>query len=245
MTQHAVSSHPISDVLQTAQGRGHRDDPVLAGTGGPAGNALLTAWLGLLLLALFLAELVTLLNVKGWISWHIGLGLLLIPPALAKTASTGWRILRYYAGAEPYVRAGPPPLLLRLLGPLVIGGTLAVLGTGVLLIALGPTSGRQTWFSLLGFGVSPLTLHQASFIVWAVATGLHVLVRLVPAFQRVTLSAGRPGLPGRSMRGLALLVTVAVAAVLTLVVLAYSSSWTNGNLRDHQGHRGTSQGPGG
>jgi Tfp pilus assembly protein FimT len=47
------------------------------------------------------------------------------------------------------------------------------------------------------------------------------------------------------MRGLALLVTVAVAAVLTLVVLAYSSSWTNGNLRDHQGHRGTSQGLGG
>jgi hypothetical protein len=246
VTQQAMGPQVISDVLQTARGRGHRDDPVLARTGGPAGNAQLTAWLGLVLLALFLAELVTLLDVKGLISWHIGLGLLLIPPALAKTASTGWRILRYYAGAQPYVQAGPPPLLLRLLGPLVIVGTLAVLGTGVALIALGPTSGRQTWFSLLGFAVSPLTLHQASFIVWAVATGLHVLTRLVPAWQRATRGTGREGLPGQSLRGLAIVISLALAAVVTLVVLAYSGSWTNGDLRDHQGPgRTSSQGLGG
>jgi hypothetical protein len=244
MTQQAVGPPVISDVLQAARGRGHRDDPVLAGTGGPAGNAQLTAWLGLVLLVLFLAELVTLLDVKGLISWHIGLGLLLIPPALAKTASTGWRILRYYAGAQPYVQAGPPPFLLRLLGPLVIAGTLAVLGTGVLLIALGRTGGRQSWFSLLGFSVSALTLHQAAFIVWGVATGLHVLTRLVPAWQRVASGAGHSAVPGRSLRGLVVLGSVALAAVLALLVLAYSSSWTNGNLRDHQGHDRTSQGLG-
>jgi hypothetical protein len=34
-----------------------------------------------------------------------------------KSASTGWRIVRYYAGTPPYQQAGPPPMLLRLLGP--------------------------------------------------------------------------------------------------------------------------------
>jgi hypothetical protein len=48
-----------------AAGRRRRADPVLAGAGGPAGNARLTAWTGLVLLALFGAELVTLVDVSG------------------------------------------------------------------------------------------------------------------------------------------------------------------------------------
>src|SRR5665213_387039 len=86
----------VSDAFYSAIGRLHRDDPIEPRTVGPAGNARLTAWTGLLLLVLSLAELVTLLNVGGLISWHIVIGTLLIPPALLKTASTGWRIIRYY-----------------------------------------------------------------------------------------------------------------------------------------------------
>lgn len=89
---------PVTDVVQAAAGRTHRADAVLPGTGGPAGNAQLTAWLGLVLLALFLAQLVTLLDVRGLISWHLAIGLLLVPPALVKMATTGWRMARYYTG---------------------------------------------------------------------------------------------------------------------------------------------------
>ena len=46
-----------AETLAAALGRAHRADPVLTGTGWPAGNARLTAWTGLVLLALFLAEL--------------------------------------------------------------------------------------------------------------------------------------------------------------------------------------------
>ena len=42
----------VTDVLATALGQQHRDDPVRPRTGGPAGNAQFTAWLGLLLLVL-------------------------------------------------------------------------------------------------------------------------------------------------------------------------------------------------
>src|SRR5215471_16465349 len=123
-------------VVAEATGRTHRHDEALPG-GGPAGNARLTAWVGLVLLALFAAELVTLLDVRGLVSWHVAVGIALIPPALVKTGSTGWRIVRYYTGNRPYRRAGPPPLLLRVLGPLVVLTTLAVLGTGVLLLVVG------------------------------------------------------------------------------------------------------------
>src|SRR3954470_16344669 len=186
------------DVLAEAVGRGSRHDPVLPGSGGPAGNARLTAWTGIVLLVLFLAELVTLLDVRGLISWHVALGVLLIPPALLKTASTGWRILRYYTGSRPYREAGPPPLFLRVLGPLVVAATLALLGSGIVLIALGEDRSRT---SVL-LGVTWVDLHQAMFVVFAVVAGLHVLARLVPALALTTRKVReRIGLPAQVSGG--------------------------------------------
>ena len=78
----------IDDVLQEASGRSPRRNAVTSPSGGPAGNALLIAWTGLLLLVLITAELITLLDVRGLISWHVGIGVLLIPVALLKTI--GW-----------------------------------------------------------------------------------------------------------------------------------------------------------
>src|SRR5690242_1771743 len=120
-----------TDLLGEAAGRSHRRDAVLPRTGGPAGNARLTAWTGAILLVLFVAEVVTLLDVRGLIDWHVALGVLLVPPALLKVASTGWRFLRYYTRGRPYVEAGPPIVPLRLLGPLVIVFTLGLLGSGL------------------------------------------------------------------------------------------------------------------
>ena len=57
----------------------------------------------------------------------------MIPPAVLKIASTGWRFVRYYAGAPAYRRKGPPPVLLRLLGPVVVILTVVLLASGVAL----------------------------------------------------------------------------------------------------------------
>src|SRR3954447_12814551 len=103
----------VTDVLSEAAGQARRPDPIAPRTGGPAGNARLTAWTGLVLLALSLAELVTLLDVGGLISWHVVIGVLLVPPALLKTVTTGWRIVCYYRGSPAYSQAGPPPMALR------------------------------------------------------------------------------------------------------------------------------------
>jgi len=50
------------------------------------------------LLVASVAELLTLVNVNGLLSWHVAIGALLVPPALMKTTSTGWRTARYYTG---------------------------------------------------------------------------------------------------------------------------------------------------
>ena len=117
----------------------------------------------MVLLVLLAVEGITLIDVRGLITWHIVVGSLLVPPALLKTATTGWRMVRYYAGNRDYRTAGPPPLILRLLAPLVVASTLALLTTGIVVGVVGPDSARA---SIWGTPASLLFLHQASFAVW-------------------------------------------------------------------------------
>jgi hypothetical protein len=218
----------LRDAARVAIGQRHREDPVRPRTGGPAGNAVLTAWLGLVFLILLGAELITLLDVNGLISWHIVLGCLLVAVALGKTGSVAWRIVRYYAGQRDYVQAGPPPLLLRWLGPLVVVSSLGVLGTGLALIALGPQASHRVLFSALGQRVDATTLHQAMFIVFAVAVGLHVVARLWPALLLVGGRVRSPAaarLPGSTARLTAIVVCLGVAGVAAGLVLGASAAW--------------------
>ncbi|HEU4567019.1 MAG TPA: hypothetical protein VFR99_03230 [Marmoricola sp.] len=228
----------IDDVLDEAVGRSRREDPVLARTGGPAGNAVLTAWVGLILLVLVVAELITLLNVTGLISWHVGIGIVLVGLALLKTATTSWRILRYYTGTPTYVTAGPPPTLLRLLGPLVIVSTLGVLGSGIVLVAVGPERSRSPFLSVLGQEANLVTVHQGIFILFAVFAGVHLLARFVPALAlaggpRVSSRLGHTGgsgsgsTPGAVARW-AVLGLVLVASVLAAVlVIPAAQGWND------------------
>jgi hypothetical protein len=220
----------IADVVAAASGAGHRPDPVEGQSGGPAGNARLTAWVGLVLLAVFLAECVTLLSLDRMITLHVLLGAALVPLTVVKTVTTGWRIARYYLGDPAYRAAGPPPLLLRILGPLVVLTGLAVLGTGLALIALGQSS-FTTLVAVAGFRIDALTLHQAAFAAWLVVTGLHVLGRTVPAVQ---LAAGRAGrrVPGRLPRAAAIVAALVVSVAVGGLVVHLSTAWT-----DHHIHR--------
>jgi len=218
----------VDDVVGEAIGRGRRRDPVIGRTGGPAGNARLTSWIGLLLLVVIVAELLTLLDVTDLMAWHVGVGIVLVALALLKSASTGWRILRYYTGHRGYVAAGPPPLVLRVLGPLVIFTTSGVLGSGIALIAIGQQQSERSMFALLGLRISPITVHQAFFILFAVFAGMHLLARLVSA---VFLVSGRgphaqamtpvPGGLGRGTAVAAAIMASALAVALTLPVNAW------------------------
>jgi hypothetical protein len=122
----------------------------------------LTASVGVVLLVLLALEALTTLVLQSYLSVHIFLGLLLLPPIALKFASVGWRFMRYYTGNEAYRLAGPPQLLLRLLAPLLVASTLTLFGTGVALIVFGGGG----WVK---------GLHGLSFAVWGALMIVHVV----------------------------------------------------------------------
>lgn len=142
-------------------------------------NERLTATTATVLLVLLAVEGFTILAIGTFLSIHIVVGLMLIPPVVLKLASTGFRFLRYYGGERAFVEKGPPHVVMRLLAPLLVVSTLTVLGTGLGLLALGPHRDRDL---LLG-------LHKASFIAWFAVMSIHVLV-YAPRLPRAVLSRG-------------------------------------------------------
>jgi hypothetical protein len=186
--------------------------------GGPEGNERLTASAGAVLFVLLAAEGVTILMIRPLVSEHVFIGMLLIPPIALKLGTTGWRFFRYYAGDREYRAKGPPLLALRLLAPVVVAATLAVFATGLALLALGPRGGVV------------LGLHKASFVVWLVATGVHVLayVRRVP---RLALADWRDDAGAGSLaRRSALAAVVVLGAVLAVATVRYAQPWAHAAL---------------
>ena len=145
----------------------HRFGRPKGDTNGVEGNARLTATTAALLLVLLAVEGFTILSIHSLLKPHVFVGVVLIPPVILKSASTFYRFFRYYTGNPAYRRKGPPAPLLRLLGPIVVILTLAVLASGVALIFLG-----SSWRSNM------LLLHKASFVLWFGAMTLHVLGHL-------------------------------------------------------------------
>lgn len=79
------------------------------------------------LLVLLFVEGLTLLGVRQHLDIHVFVGMLVVPPVLVKLGSTTWRFVRYYAGSPAYRRKGPPPVILRLLGPALVVVTVLML----------------------------------------------------------------------------------------------------------------------
>lgn len=194
---------------------------------GVEGNSRLTAVNGTVLLILLAVEGVTILSVRQMITLHIYLGVLLVGPVLLKCLSTGYRFARYYLGAGPYLRKGPPHAILRVLGPLVIVSSLAVLGTGIGLIYAGPDHREPL-----------LTLHQGSFIVWLAAMSIHVLGHLVEG-GRTTWRELRDRTASRAVRQrrwrIAAVALSLIAGVgLATALMPSATGWTSGNLQQHE-----------
>lgn len=187
---------------------------------GVEGNGRLTAVNGTLLLVLLAVEGVTILRVRQLITLHVYLGILLVGPVLLKCASTIYRFARYYGHARPYVAKGPPHPILRVLGPLVILSTLAVLGTGIGLIYTGPEHREPL-----------LSLHQASFIIWFAAMTLHVLGHLRDAtattWRELRDPHAAPAARSRRWRTLALAASLLAGVGLAAALLPSAHAWTS------------------
>jgi len=185
---------------------------------GVVGNARLTAGAAAMLLVLLAIEGATIPLIGSLRGPHIFIGMLLIPPVLLKLGSTGYRFARYYSGNPPYRRKGPPPLPKRLLAPGVIISTLALFGTGILLLIDGPGNHSIKF------------LHKASFILWFALMAVHVLGHLfevpklaLPDWRR---SGGREAAMAGSGLRLTLLATSVLAGLaLALATISLANPW--------------------
>ena len=176
-------------------------------------NERLTSLTGALLFVLLAIMGVTVLSVRELLPQHILAGFLLIPPLALKMASTGYRFVRYYTGDREYRRHGPPDMLMRLLGPVVVISTVAVFVTGL-----------ELWYFGLRFGSVWIEAHKLSFAIWLPATGVHVLAHLNQTARSAAreMSSSPPPEPALARRSLVIGSLVA-GVVLAIASLTYAS----------------------
>lgn len=226
--------HTVSQPRELSRGAvaGRRRGLRALTSGGPDGNARLTAITGVILIVLLAIIGLTILRIRQLISVHLFVGLLLIGPVALKMASTGYRFMRYYSGNRVYREKGPPQTWLRLLAPGVVLSTVLVFITGVLLMFAGPAHRNPL-----------LELHKVGFIVWIVLTALHVLGHL-PTVARlfgIDLNAGvdagsRTALgstSGSAGRWIVLAGALVAGLVLAVVLIPDFHSWTSQSSFPH------------
>jgi len=199
-----------------------------ARAGGVEGNERLTGATAAVLFVLLLIEGVTIVSLDSLLPVHLLIGVALIPPVLLKVASTGYRFARYYSHDDAYVRRGPPALLLRVIGPVVVVSTVTVLASGVALLLAGPHHDQLK------------LIHQASFIVFLAVTAVHVLAH-VAKVPRQTAADWRPStrLPGGSARRLAVVLSLVVGLALGAATIAIDGPW----VHRHHHHRDARSAP--
>ena len=189
-------------------------------------NARLTGTTAAVLLVLFALEGVTLVRVRSLLSLHVFVGMLLLPPALVKTTSTTWRAIGYYRGVRAYRVKGPPPMLLRLLGPFVVILTAVVLVSGIVLV-VGPSSLRS----------QALLAHKASFVLWFGAMTIHVLGHAVETARLAPLDwmhRSRRQIAGAGRRQWLVAASLVVGALLGVALLGRVAPYLHNSGRDHR-----------
>ena len=186
----------------------------------PDGNKRLTAAVGVLLLAPVLLEIATvLLGVHTFMSWHVFVGIALIPLVVLKLATTGWRFVRYYTRSRAYVAHGPPQPAMRLLAPLLVVATVVLFGSGV---GMGLLHGHALQVAR--------RLHGPASVIWLLLLGLHVLVYLGRAL-RDTADDVRPAdripVRGQTARRYALTAAVVCGLVLGSALVSVQHRWVS------------------
>lgn len=180
-------------------------------SGGVEGNERLTAATAVVLLALLGIEGVTILFLRPLLSLHVFVGMLLVPPLALKLGSAGYRFVRYYQRRPPYVAKGPPhPAMRFVVAPVLVASTTGIFATGIAMLVLGRRTGLV------------LGLHKASFVVWLVAVGIHVVVYMwrLPRLIRTERAAG-----GVALRAGAIAAALVAGVALAAATLPLARPW--------------------
>jgi hypothetical protein len=190
------------------------------GLDGAESSERLTAMTGAVLLVGLAIECYTILRIGRLLTLHVFLGMLLLGPVVLKAGSVLYRFVRYYTGSEPYRRKGPPALLPRVIGPIIMLLTACVFGSGIMLAVTGPGYGPPGGW---------LEVHRISFIAWAFFIVIHVLT-YVPRVPRLLAAEAHGGpllgfLGGRGTRLGLMVASLLAGLVIALLTVHLAGKW--------------------
>jgi hypothetical protein len=183
---------------------------------GVEGNSRITGMVAALLLVVLAAEGATLLDVGQWLSVHVFLGMVVVPLAALKLASTTYRAARYYLHDARYRARGAPSWWLRIIGPVVAISTVALLASGIALVT-APRH-RYPWLG---------DLHRVCFIVWFGLMVIHVLGHLLET-GRLAAADFRPSarrVRGGTVRPLVVAASLVVGVALGAATTGWATNW--------------------
>jgi hypothetical protein len=184
---------------------------------GVEGNARMTGMVGVVLLIALAIEGVTLIDVRQLFTLHVFIGLFVIPVICLKLSTTGYRFYHYYRGTAAYRHKGPSHPILRIAAPLISLATVALIGSGVVMLVIGP-SRSDTW----------LTIHQGSFIAWVTLTTVHVLGHAIETWKLTTAEMrAEPPVPRRGVRVALVAGSIVVGLTLGVASLGWTDDWKN------------------
>jgi hypothetical protein len=197
----------------------------------PDGNERLTAVAGLTLIVLSGVEYLTLLlGLQHFLSWHVFVGFVLLPPIGLKLASTGWRFMRYYTRNEDYRLKGAPQILMRLLAPLLVAFTILLFGSGV---AMGLVHGQALTLAR--------RIHGPAAFCWTLLVGAHILAylrRALRSAQEELVPRTRRSAAGAAGRTLAVGAAIAAGVVLGVATVPAQHHWLHLPPKHDHGGRG-------
>lgn len=183
--------------------------------------ARLLALLGSVLFIGLVIEGVTIVFIGQMVALHVVLGMILLPIMAYKTIVAMYRFSMYYLGASDFKRAGPPEMLLRVIGPLLVVTTVILMFSGIILVYAKPDTSTATFW---------LILHRDDFVIWFGLLALHVLAYARRAFGTAgyDLKDSRyHSLIGRRGRLISILIAAAFGVLLAWAVYPAIGQWAS------------------
>ena len=187
--------------------------------GGGRGNELLTSINAVTLIVLIAAQLVTVLALDSMIRVHLFVGVVLLGPVALKLATTGYRFVRYYAGAREYRQAGPPRMVLRAIAPVFVAATVGLFASGVAMLVAGDGEG-------VVHGV-----HVASFWVWIGCLAIHVALNSREVLGNVRaewFARARARIAGAELRAVLVLSSILGGVLLAVALISRITGYEMG-----------------
>ncbi|KJE75730.1 hypothetical protein [Ferrimicrobium acidiphilum] len=183
--------------------------------------ARLLALLGSILFIGLAIEGVTIVFIGQLIAVHVVLGMILLPIMAYKIIVASYRFAMYYLGASDFKHAGPPELVLRVIGPLLILTTVILMASGIILVYAKPnTPTAALW----------LNIHRDDFVAWFALMALHVLayVRRAVGTSSYDLRYTRyHSLIGRQGRLISIVLATVIGVLLAWAIFPAVAHWSS------------------